>query len=169
MPEAYLSLGCNLGECGRTLALAIEALGAVKDTEVAAVSSVYRTEPVGDVAQPDFLNMAVELKTGLPPESLLKACRSIETALGGRDYRVSMGPRTIDIDILLFGRLELETGTLELPHPRMLERAFMLVPLVEIAPDAVIPGFGSAREALARLDDAHRVEKTGRLKEMEQQ
>lgn len=165
----YLSLGCNRGDCGQTLARAIRALDAIEGVEVAAVSSVYLTEPVGGISQPDFYNMAVGLRTGLPPEHLLEACRDIEISLGGREHRMPKGPRTIDIDILLYGQSRLATGSLDLPHPRMLERAFMLVPLVEIAPDVVIPGNGKAHEALAALDDPHGVRKDGRLKELEQE
>lgn len=169
MTRAYLSLGCNLGDCRRTLAAAIAGLDAADGIQVAAVSSLYLTEPVGGVAQPDFLNLALELATDLPPEQLLHVCRSIETGLGGRRDREAMGPRTIDIDILLYGQSQLATGVLDIPHPEMAGRAFVLVPLVEIAPDVAIPDIGKAKEALAALDDRHRVERSGRLKELEQQ
>ncbi len=168
MTRAYLSLGCNLGDCRRTLAEAVRALDADSRNRVTRVSSLYLTEPVGGVDQPDFLNMALELETELPPEPLLQLCRAIENGLGGREGRRPTGPRTIDIDILLHGRTRMSSDGLQIPHPQMTGRAFVLEPLVEIAPDVVIPGNGKAKEALAVLDDRHRVERTGRLKELEQ-
>lgn len=131
--------------------------------KVARVSSVYATEPVGNAGQPDFLNIAVELETVLNPQTLHAACRIIERELGGREGRVPQGPRTIDLDILLYEQVELSDGELTLPHPRMRERAFVLVPLAEIAPDAALPHGGTVREALAALSDPHSVEKLGPL------
>lgn len=163
MTTAFLSLGCNLGNCRVHLAAAIRMLGETEGITVTKVSSVYATEPVGNPDQPDFLNIAVELETVLNPQGLHGACRIIERELGGRDGRVPLGPRTLDIDLLLFGQSQISDGELTVPHPRMLERAFVLVPLAEIAPDTILPRGGTIIEALAALDDPHSVEKQGKL------
>ncbi|MBE0428448.1 MAG: 2-amino-4-hydroxy-6-hydroxymethyldihydropteridine diphosphokinase [Thermoleophilia bacterium] len=160
---AYLSLGCNLGDCAANLAAAVNKLNEEPDIEVTRVSSVYVTEPVSNLRQPDFLNIAAGLKTTLQPFDLLHACQRIERELGGREGRVPLGPRTIDLDILLYEQVEISHKELELPHPRLLERAFMLAPLAEIAPEAVLPGGGSVGDALAALSDQSRVEKKGPL------
>lgn len=163
MSIAYLSLGCNRGQCRANLSWAIRLLDANERIEVTGISSVYETEPVGGVEQPDFLNMAVELTTDLTPQELLAACRAVEVDLGGRDNRRPMGPRTIDLDILLFEQVEIAEKELTLPHPEMLRRAFVLVPLNEIAPEAKLPQGGTVAEALARLEDGHAVKPAGKL------
>lgn len=160
---AYLSLGCNIGDCRANLARAVGMLDEAAGIEVTRVSCVYATEPVGNPDQPAFLNIAAGLETSLNPQALLAVCGIIEQELGGREGRVHLGPRTIDIDILLYGEEEISGGELILPHPRMLERAFVLAPLAEIAPDARLPRGGTVAEALARLKDPHRVEKLGPL------
>ncbi len=158
MSVAYISLGCNIGDCRDNLAAALRRLEAQPETSVTEVSSVYITEPVGGIDQPSFLNMAAALETELHPEELLELCGAIEHELGGRDGRESMGPRTIDLDILLYEQLEIAAGELMIPHPRMLERAFVLVPLNEIAPELELPDGNTVREALASCGDDHGVE-----------
>lgn len=159
MADAWLSLGCNLGDCRANLAAALSSLDAHDNVRVTLVSSIYITEPVGGVAQPSFLNIAAALETGLSAHELHAFCKAIETRLGGRDGREPMGPRAIDLDILLYERLEIAEGELKLPHPRMLERAFVLVPLAEIAGDEMLPDGGTVEQALAACADDHGVEK----------
>jgi 2-amino-4-hydroxy-6-hydroxymethyldihydropteridine diphosphokinase len=165
MSAAYLSLGCNLGDCRHNLAEAVGRLGGLEGTRVTAVSSLYLTEPVGDVEQPDFLNMALGLETELPARELHRRCRAIEEALGGREGRTPGGPRTLDIDILLYEGERMAGDDLTIPHPRMLERAFVLVPMNEIAAGEVVPGDGTIGEALGALRDGARVRLSGRLEE----
>ena len=135
----YLSLGGNLGDPAKSMGAALRMLDADADTRVTGVSSLYRTPPWGKLDQPDFLNAAAEISTGLAPRALLDLCLDAERKLK-RVREERWGPRLIDIDILVFGdRVIHETG-LEVPHPRMLERAFVLAPLAEIAPGLVISG-----------------------------
>jgi 2-amino-4-hydroxy-6-hydroxymethyldihydropteridine diphosphokinase len=134
----YLSLGSNLGDRRANLEAAIERLGELGD--VKARSSFYETDPVEYTNQPDFLNCAVELETEKMPRQLLSATQSIEQSLGRRRAAVTSGPRikgprTLDIDILIFGRAVVNTAELTIPHPAMAERRFVLEPLAEIAPD----------------------------------
>jgi 2-amino-4-hydroxy-6-hydroxymethyldihydropteridine diphosphokinase len=163
MTTAYLSLGCNRGDCGANLATAVRKLKANAGIDVTGVSSIYVTEPVGNPDQPDFLNITVGLDTSLTPRDLHAICGAIEVELGGRHDRVPLGPRTIDIDILLYGDMQTSDPELTLPHPRMLTRAFVLAPLAEIAPEAPIPGGGTVAAALENLHDSHNVEKKGPL------
>ena len=145
----YLSLGSNLGDRARNLEDAIERLRTLG--EVAAISGYYETEPVGLAQQPWFLNCAVALRTQLMPRQLLSAVMRIEQALG-RKRRVLKGPRTIDIDILLFGSSVIDVPALTVPHPAMHERRFVLQPLAEIAPAARHPVLRrTARELLEAL------------------
>ena len=135
----YLSLGGNLGDPAKSMGAALRMLDADADTGVTGVSSLYRTPPWGKLDQPDFLNAAAGLSTRLSPRALLDLCLDAERKLK-RVREERWGPRLIDIDILVFGdRVIHETG-LEVPHPRMLERAFVLAPLAEIAPDLVVSG-----------------------------
>ena len=156
----YLGLGSNLGD--REAALRSGLLDLERGgVSIRAVSSVYETDPVGFFDQPTFLNLAVEAQWAGGPESLLERCRRAEERLhrvrGERD-----GPRTLDVDILLMGDLVLGSADLLIPHPRMSERRFVLVPLSEIAPDAVHPGSNlTIRELLRRCPDDSRVQRTG--------
>ncbi|RUU86373.1 2-amino-4-hydroxy-6-hydroxymethyldihydropteridine diphosphokinase [Mesorhizobium sp. M7A.F.Ca.MR.176.00.0.0] len=135
----YLSLGGNLGDPAKSMGAALRMLDADADTRVTGVSSLYRTPPWGKLDQPDFLNAAAEISTVLAPRALLDLCLDAERKLK-RVREERWGPRLIDIDILVFGdRVIHETG-LEVPHPRMLERAFVLAPLAEIAPGLVVSG-----------------------------
>ena len=136
--DGYLSLGSNLGDRRLNLRTAIERLDAHPEIEVVQISPLYETAPVGYTEQPDFLNLCLHIKTSLSPENLLKVTGSTELDLG-RQRDIYWGPRTIDIDILLLEGQVIDTADLILPHPRMKERAFVLLPLADIAGDLVHP------------------------------
>jgi len=143
--RAAIALGANLGDRAATLSEAIRRIGALG--RVVAVSSLYETEPVGYLDQPRFLNAALLLDTELEPEALLDGLQAIEQNLGRvRTFRNA--PRTLDLDLLFYGDRVIETARLTVPHPRLQERAFVLVPLGEIAPDFVHPGIGTTVRAL---------------------
>lgn len=147
MNRAYLSLGSNMGDRMDLLQKAVRLLHEHEAVGVEAVSSIYETDPVGLIDQPAFLNIVVEITTSLTPEGLLQICREIEESLD-RVRVIRWGPRTIDLDILLYNHDNIETETLTVPHPRMQERAFVLVPLAEIAQDittGTIPGTDGVR------------------------
>lgn len=129
--QVYLSIGANLGEPQVALKKAVQALAATPTIHVTAVSHFYRTAPVGGVVQPDFYNQAVALTTTLDPEALLTRLQAIEQA-GQRQRKVHWGPRTIDLDILMYDQQQINTTTLTIPHPEMSRRAFVLAPMVEI-------------------------------------
>jgi 2-amino-4-hydroxy-6-hydroxymethyldihydropteridine diphosphokinase len=147
---AYLSLGGNLGEPERSMANALRMLDNDPGVEVIAVSSLYKTPPWGKLDQPDFLNIAVRLSTALTPHALLDLCLDIERRLK-RVREERWGPRLIDIDLLVFDDRIIHEVGLEVPHPRMLERAFVLAPMTEIAPDLVVSGERVA-DRLRRVD-----------------
>ena len=152
MAIAYIGLGSNLGDRAAYLQAALDRLGMLGT--VGAVSPFLETDPVGYAEQPRFLNAAVRLRTTLPPDDLLRALLSIEAALG-RVRTVRWGPRTIDLDLLLYDDLVRDERGLSIPHPRMHERRFVLEPLAAIAPDAVHPQLGqTVSRLLARLDSA---------------
>ncbi len=136
---AYLSLGSNLGNREETLREAVERLSAAEGTELRAVSSLYETEPWGKTDQPRFLNIAVAIETSLSPEGLLELAQSIEKGLG-RVRHERWGARTIDVDILYMEGVQRDTQELTIPHPYMTGRAFVLVPLAEIAPGLAVKG-----------------------------
>jgi 2-amino-4-hydroxy-6-hydroxymethyldihydropteridine diphosphokinase len=144
---AFVGLGANLGEPRGQLEQAFIELDAIPHTRIVRTSSLYRTEPVGYAAQPPFVNAVAQLETALPAERLLEELQAIE-ARHGRERSFRNAPRTLDLDLLLFGEAVIHTPSLEVPHPRMHERAFVLVPLLEIAPQAEIPGRGPARRFL---------------------
>lgn len=149
----YVGLGSNLGSGADQIAAALACLGRHDAIRVKRVSSLYRTSPWGVIEQPDFTNAVAEVRTELGPRELLQALLDCETALGRtRDGR-RWGPRRIDLDLLTYGQLCLQTPMLQLPHPRMHERAFVLVPLLELEPDFAIPGVGRARDCLERIGD----------------
>jgi 2-amino-4-hydroxy-6-hydroxymethyldihydropteridine diphosphokinase len=138
---AYVALGSNLGDRAGHLLMAVRGM-LEASLEVTRLSSIYETEAISQIQQPSFLNMVVELGEPLPPaQQLLARLLRVEFALG-RTREVKDGPRTIDLDLLLYGEDESDTEFLRLPHPRMAERRFVLEPLVEIAPFAVHPGSG---------------------------
>ncbi|MDQ2814521.1 MAG: 2-amino-4-hydroxy-6-hydroxymethyldihydropteridine diphosphokinase [Actinomycetota bacterium] len=146
-----LAIGANLGDRLGTLQECVTAIGRLPDTDVLAISPVYRTAPVGGPAQPDYLNAVLTVSTGLRPLELLSAAHSVEAALGRvRDIR--FGPRTIDVDVISYSGELSRDPVLTLPHPRAHERAFVLAPWLDIDPDAQLPGRGPVRELLAGLD-----------------
>ncbi len=144
--RALLGLGANLGDRQATLEAALQALERVPRTRVTAVSSWWETDPVGYADQPRFLNAVAEVDTALSPEALLGACLGIEAALG-RVRTFANAPRVADIDLLVAEGVTRATAELTLPHPRMGERAFVLVPLMELYPDAKPYGFDFSRQA----------------------
>ena len=154
MPEALLALGGNVGDVRTTLDRAIAAFCDRSEVRLLARSSDYRTPPWGITEQPAFINCAIVAATDLSPPALLARAQAVELQLGrDRAHEKRWGPRTADIDIIAYGNLELDELGLIVPHPRLFERAFVLLPLAEIAPDRVIAG-RSVREALAGADTA---------------
>ncbi|OYX83984.1 MAG: 2-amino-4-hydroxy-6-hydroxymethyldihydropteridine diphosphokinase [Azorhizobium sp. 35-67-5] len=151
MTTAYLCLGGNVGDVRATLARAAALLGERGQTLLAR-SPLYRTPPWGPVAQPAYLNQVIAVESPGTPRELLSVALEVERLLGrDRSQEERFGPRRIDIDILAFGDAQVDEPDLQLPHPRLLQRAFALVPLLDLAPDIVISGV-QAREALAALD-----------------
>jgi 2-amino-4-hydroxy-6-hydroxymethyldihydropteridine diphosphokinase len=139
MERVFLGFGSNLGDREANVRRVCRLVGEIPDVRVVRVSSLIETAPVGYTDQPEFINAAAEIETDLTPGALLAAVKEIERAMG-RKKTVRFGPRVIDIDILLFGDRIIDEPGLAIPHPRMHERAFVLVPLAEIAPDVVHPG-----------------------------
>jgi 2-amino-4-hydroxy-6-hydroxymethyldihydropteridine diphosphokinase len=142
MGRAFIALGSNVGDRQGNLERAIERIGAIPGTRVVARSSFHDTAPVGGPPQARFLNGAIEVESKLGPPSLLFVLQQIEAELG-RERSVPLGPRTIDLDLLLYDGGVVETKALTIPHPRMHERGFVLAPLVEIAADVRVPGKGA--------------------------
>ncbi|WP_249661639.1 2-amino-4-hydroxy-6-hydroxymethyldihydropteridine diphosphokinase [Lysinibacillus fusiformis] len=151
MKDVYLSIGTNIGERYENLQQAVALLREKENIDVVRVSSVYETAAVGYTDQADFLNIAVHLKTDASSTEMLKICQSIEQELGRvREFR--WGPRIIDLDILLYNQETIETESLLVPHPRMYERAFVLVPLVEITPAPFGDQLQQAHHLLQQMD-----------------
>lgn len=157
--RAYLSLGSNLGDRREMLETALSRLEESGRVQVVKRSSLYETEPVGKTDQPSFLNIAVEISTDLDPEALLNLSQTIERGLG-RTREVRWGPRTVDIDILLYENLAVATRRLVIPHPEMIRRRFVLLPLLEIAPAAALPDGRRLDQMLAAVSgqEVRRVE-----------
>ena len=155
--RCFIALGANLGDPVRTVTAAIAALRALPDTELVAASSLYRTAPVGLKHQPDFINAVVELIAFPPAPELLQSLFEIEGRFG-RQRSVRNAPRTLDLDLLLYGDEISADPELTLPHPRLHERAFVLAPLAEIAPRLLVQGRGVVAELLLRCAD-QRIEK----------
>jgi 2-amino-4-hydroxy-6-hydroxymethyldihydropteridine diphosphokinase len=152
----YLSLGSNVGDRDENLKAAIAALPAA-GVQVRRVSSFYETEPVDYLDQAWFLNCVVQAETELPPLELLRRLRGVEARMGSKKL-IAKGPRLIDIDILLHGQETMDTSELQVPHPRMAQRRFVLVPLAEIAPGLRHPSWsGTAQELLAETPDKSEV------------
>ncbi len=149
---AYVGLGANLGDTAAALKSALQALSTLPGTQLQCASSFYRTAPV-DAQGPDYLNVVAALQTTLAPVDLLAHLQRIEQA-GGRERPYQNAPRTLDLDLLLYGEARFASSALTVPHPRLHERAFVLVPLAEIAlAELVIPGRGALQELLARVAD----------------
>jgi len=158
--SAYVGLGSNVGDGPAEIEAALGRLRAHAEVRVKRVSSLYRSAAWGKTDQPDFTNAVVELETTLGAEALLAVLQAAERA-GGRQRSVERwGPRRIDLDLLSHGARVVSAPGLQLPHPRMAERAFVLVPLLELEPEFEIPGIGSAANCLARLPP-QRVERLG--------
>ena len=155
MVYAYVGLGSNLGDREGTLRAAVGRLATPPETKVLQLSTLRRTDPVGYLDQPRFLNGAVELETALSARRLLDALLGLEQAFGrDRASAVPKGPRTLDLDLLLFGADVIDEPGLEIPHPRLHERRFVLEPLAELDPSLEVPGKGSVQTLLAKLDSA---------------
>lgn len=152
MTAAYVALGSNLGDSRRYLGEAIEAMARLPSTRVTARSRLYRTPPWGMLEQPPFLNAAVRLDTGLAAGELLDALLAIERAAGRTREGERWGPRTLDLDLLHMEGVRMADARLTLPHPRIAERAFVLLPLADLAPGLDLPGQGKVAELLAALD-----------------
>jgi 2-amino-4-hydroxy-6-hydroxymethyldihydropteridine diphosphokinase len=153
--RAYVGLGANLGDRAAMLRAALEQLAAEPGLEVAAVSAFRETDPVGVVNQPRFLNAAAAVETDLSARELLERLLGVERRLGRtRIEGPRFGPRTIDLDLLLYGDEQLDEPGLEVPHPRLHERLFALEPLAELEPELVIPGRGSLAGIIAGLQSA---------------
>ncbi|WP_063671278.1 2-amino-4-hydroxy-6-hydroxymethyldihydropteridine diphosphokinase [Dyella thiooxydans] len=150
--DAYVALGSNLGDSRATLVGATEALAALPGSRLAGISRIYRTPPWGRRDQPDFLNAVVCLRTSLPPHDLLDALMAIERRFGRTRDDERWGPRTLDLDLLHVDGVVLDEPQLTLPHPRMGERAFVLLPLADLAPELELPGQGRVAELLRRVD-----------------
>lgn len=148
MTAAFIGVGANLGDPRAQVLAAIGALGKIEDSSLQAVSSLYRSEPQGFAQQPDFINAVAEIETALAPRALLDALLAIERAWG-RERSFANAPRTLDLDLLLYGDRVIDEPGLRVPHPKMHQRAFVLAPLAEIAPKASIPGFGPIAPLLA--------------------
>ena len=151
---AYIGLGANLEGPAQQLRRAFDELAVLPDTHLTERSPLYKSPPLGPPDQPDYVNAVAALETHLAPHVLLAELRRIESAHGRRRDGTRWGPRSLDLDLLLYGDLVLETPELTLPHPGLPERAFVLYPLHDIAPDLVVPGKGALRELRAGLAGA---------------
>ena len=151
MTRAYVGLGANLGPREVTLLRAADLLASADGVEVVAVAQLRETEPVGLLEQPPFLNGAVAIDTSLPPRALLDLLLEIERSLG-RVRGERWGPRTIDLDLLVYGDERVDEEGLHVPHSRLHERRFALEPLAELDPELEIPGLGKVSELIAALD-----------------
>lgn len=159
---AYIGIGSNLEHPLRQVLAARDALAALSEVRLSAFSPLYRNPALGPGRQPDYVNAVAAVETRLPPEELLAALLAIETRHGRVRNGARWKPRTLDLDLLLYGDREIESAGLKVPHPRMVERAFVLRPLHDIAPDLEVPGRGPvaallsavSQSALVRIDDA---------------
>jgi|SRR4249919_1740904 2-amino-4-hydroxy-6-hydroxymethyldihydropteridine diphosphokinase len=152
MPRAFVGLGANLGDREGALRVALAALDATQGIEVVAVSTLRETDPVDYLDQPRFLNGAAALDTTLAPRELLDALLEVERSLGRTREGPRFGPRTIDLDLLLYGDESFDEPGLTVPHPRLHVRAFALEPLAELDPGLVVPGHGPLETLLQKLD-----------------
>ncbi len=158
MVEAYIGLGGNVGCVEERLRRAGEEL-ALRGVSIADASAIYRSEPWGEFDQPEFLNQVLRVSTQLRPRELLRVCQEVERALG-RVRRARWGPREIDVDLLLYGEEIIDQEDLKVPHPRLAQRRFVLVPLAEVAPETEHPALGrTVAELLAEVADERGVER----------
>jgi 2-amino-4-hydroxy-6-hydroxymethyldihydropteridine diphosphokinase len=151
--RAYIGLGSNLADPVAQVRFGIAALARLSETRVEACSSLYRTAPVGLREQPDFINAVCRVRTKLVPMALMQNLLEIERAQGRVRKGGGGGPRTLDLDLLLYGSELIQSAELIVPHPRLHERAFVLYPLLELEPELVIPGYGSLRQLLGGCAD----------------
>lgn len=151
LEDAYIALGSNLKNPADQVRAGFEELAMLPDTLLAAISSLYTNPAVGYVNQPDFVNAVAKIQTGLAPRALLAELLAIERRFG-RVREFENAPRTLDLDIVLYGSETIDEPGLTVPHPRMHERAFVIVPLAEIAPDLVVPGRGPIATLLRGVD-----------------
>jgi len=149
---AYVGVGSNLDDPRRQVATALDELGDLPATRVTRQSALYRTPPMGPPDQPDYINAVVELETGLAPLALLDELQRLENLHRRVRGSERWGPRTLDLDLLLYGELRLDEPRLTVPHPGLAQRAFVLVPLTEIAPALTIPGLGPVRRLCEAVD-----------------
>ena len=154
LTPAYVALGSNLDDPRVQVERALDALAGVRNSRLVLRSSLYRSRPFGPVEQPDFVNAVAGLLTTLSPEALLAELQALETRLGRERPVVRWGPRRIDLDLLAHGTSCVDQPALTLPHPGIADRAFVLVPLAEIAADLAVPGRGRVRALLARVDSS---------------
>ena len=150
---AYVGLGANLDDPVQQVRRACDELGTIPSSRVLGRSPLYRSAPLGPPDQPDYINAVVALETTLAPLALLAALRAIEQQHGRRRDGTRWGPRTLDLDVLLYGDLVQTTAELTLPHPGLHERVFVLYPLHDVAPELEVPGRGSVRSLRARLGE----------------
>lgn len=148
---AYVGVGSNLSDPTAQVTRALDALGRLRSCRVIARSPLYRTQPLGEVVQPVFVNAVAGLLTQATPEDLLCALRALERELGREPPRERWGPRVIDLDLLMVGRETRSTETLTLPHPGIAARDFVLYPLADVAPDLEVPGLGSVERLRERV------------------
>jgi 2-amino-4-hydroxy-6-hydroxymethyldihydropteridine diphosphokinase len=148
---AFVALGSNLDDPAMQVRRAFAALSELRSTRLVRQSSLYGSKPMGPVAQPDFVNAVAGLLTALDVTEFFAELRQLEHALGRAPARERWGPRRIDLDLLLFGDLTLRAAELQLPHPGIVERNFVLYPLAEVAPELLLPGCGRVTELLARV------------------
>jgi 2-amino-4-hydroxy-6-hydroxymethyldihydropteridine diphosphokinase len=154
--EAWVGLGSNIGEPEHALRQALELLDALPQTRLRSVSPFYRTAAWGETDQPDFLNAVASVETDLSPRNLLEAMLAIEARLGRQRDGRRWGPRHLDLDLLVFGKQLIDEVDLKVPHPYLSQRAFVLVPLHDLAPQLEVPGMGRVDRLLADLDEAER-------------
>ena len=152
MMRAFIGLGGKLGDVRTYIDGALEALAALPHTSVQARSRLYRTPPWGMRQQPPFINAAAQIETALPPLTLLDALLAIERGAGRQRSGARWGPRTLDLDLLLYGDRHIDMPDLKVPHPRLAQRAFVLLPLHDLAPQRLVPGQGVVAALLAAVD-----------------
>lgn len=153
MIRAWVGLGSNRGDPAAHLRAAVSGLAGLPQSRLVRISPVYRTAPQGRTDQPGFLNAVAELETALEPAALLEQLQALEAARGRRrDHEVRWGPRTLDLDLLVYDDRYIREPGLEVPHPRLAERAFVLVPLADLAPDLEVPGMGRVSDLRSRVD-----------------
>jgi len=151
--DVFVALGSNLDGPARQIDTAFELLGRVPDSELLQRSSLYRSAPLGGIEQPDFVNAAASMSTTLPARVLLEELQAIERLRGREDRHMRWGPRTLDLDLLLYGDLVIDEPGLTVPHPGIAARNFVLLPLREIAPEIEIPGLGRVQDIAVNEDE----------------